>query len=157
MNDFWKENNLDGSQGDLRALGHPQRPRLALVELVEVAEGAQEPLDHPVSRWDCFKSICLWKIAYKHVSCQFLMNMTGTCCTRLGWACRGRWGCPKTKRNPCKATEKFPQISEVDLPLIFGYCSGLEKEVGARHLLSNTILLLVLLAMNKDFEIKIKT
>ena len=29
MNDFWKENDLDGSQGDLRALGHPQRPRQA--------------------------------------------------------------------------------------------------------------------------------
>ena len=26
MNDFWKENYLDGSQSDLRALGHPQRP-----------------------------------------------------------------------------------------------------------------------------------
>ena len=24
MNDFWKDNDLDGSQGDLRALGHPQ-------------------------------------------------------------------------------------------------------------------------------------
>ena len=29
MNDFCKENDLDGSQGDLRALGHPQRPRQA--------------------------------------------------------------------------------------------------------------------------------
>ena len=29
MNDFWKENDLDDSQGDLRALGHPQRPRQA--------------------------------------------------------------------------------------------------------------------------------
>ena len=29
MNDFWKENDLDGSQGDLRSLGHPQRPRQA--------------------------------------------------------------------------------------------------------------------------------
>ena len=29
MNDFWKENDLDGSQGDLTALGHPQRPRHA--------------------------------------------------------------------------------------------------------------------------------
>ena len=29
MNDFWKENDLDGSQGDLRALGHPQRPQQA--------------------------------------------------------------------------------------------------------------------------------
>ena len=29
MNDFWKENDLDGSQGDLRALGHHQRPRQA--------------------------------------------------------------------------------------------------------------------------------
>ena len=26
MNDFRKENDLDGSQGDLRALGHPQQP-----------------------------------------------------------------------------------------------------------------------------------
>ena len=29
MNDFWKENDLDGSKGDLRALGHPQWPRQA--------------------------------------------------------------------------------------------------------------------------------
>ena len=29
MNDFWKENDQDGSHGDLRALGHPQRPRQA--------------------------------------------------------------------------------------------------------------------------------
>ena len=29
MNDFWKENDLDGSKGDLKALGHPQRPRQA--------------------------------------------------------------------------------------------------------------------------------
>ena len=29
MNDFWKENDLDRSQGDLSALGHPQRPRQA--------------------------------------------------------------------------------------------------------------------------------
>ena len=29
MNDFWKENDLDGSQGDLKALGNPQRPRQA--------------------------------------------------------------------------------------------------------------------------------
>ena len=29
MNDFWKENNLDGSQGHLKALGHPKRPRQA--------------------------------------------------------------------------------------------------------------------------------
>ena len=32
---------------------------LLMVELDEVAEGVQEPLDHPVSRWDCIKSICL--------------------------------------------------------------------------------------------------
>ena len=29
MNNFWKENDLDWSQGDLRSLGHPQRPRQA--------------------------------------------------------------------------------------------------------------------------------
>ena len=29
MNDFRKQNDLDGFQGDLRALGHPQRPRQA--------------------------------------------------------------------------------------------------------------------------------
>ena len=29
MMDFWKENDLDGSQGDLKALGHPQRPSQA--------------------------------------------------------------------------------------------------------------------------------
>jgi len=29
MNDFRKENHLDGSQGDPRALEYPQRPRQA--------------------------------------------------------------------------------------------------------------------------------
>ena len=29
MNDFWKQNDLGGSQGDLRALGRPQRRRQA--------------------------------------------------------------------------------------------------------------------------------
>ena len=29
MNDFRKENDLDGTQGDLRSLGHPQLPRQA--------------------------------------------------------------------------------------------------------------------------------
>ena len=29
MNDFRKQNDLDGSQGDLSTLGHPQRPRQA--------------------------------------------------------------------------------------------------------------------------------
>ena len=32
---------------------------LPMVELVEVAEGVREHLDHPVSGWDRFKSICL--------------------------------------------------------------------------------------------------
>ena len=27
MKDFRKENDLDGSQGDLRSLGHPHEPR----------------------------------------------------------------------------------------------------------------------------------
>ena len=35
MNDFWKENDLVGSQGDLRALGHPQRPRQAQLRRVQ--------------------------------------------------------------------------------------------------------------------------
>ena len=52
------------------------------------------------SRLDLFKSICLWKMAYKHVSCQFLMNITGTCCTRHCWACWGRWGCPRASWAP---------------------------------------------------------
>ena len=114
MKDIWKENDLDGFQGDLRALGHPQRPRQAqprrvqqvpvmfikMDELDEVAEGVRELLDHPVSHWDCFQLICHWKIAYKHVSCQFWMNITSTCCTRLCWACRGCWGCSRASWSP---------------------------------------------------------
>ena len=155
MNDFWKENGLDGSQGDRKALGHPQRPRqaqprgvkqvpfiliknwhdknwrgtcfypiiqrkvdlewfqvdqddlghpqqpqLTMVKRDEVAEGVWEHLDHPVSCWDRFKSICLWKILYKHVQCQFLINITGTCCTRHSGVCRGRWECPRTSWSP---------------------------------------------------------
>ena len=40
---------------------------LPMVELHEVAEGVREHLDHPVSRWDQFISICNFnyrKIAY---------------------------------------------------------------------------------------------
>ena len=36
MNDFWKENDLDGSQGDPRALGHPQWPRQAQLRLLHL-------------------------------------------------------------------------------------------------------------------------
>ena len=97
-----------------RLSGHPQRPQQAqarrvqqvpvmfikMDELDEVAEGVRELLDHPVSHWDCFQLICHWKIAYKHVSCQFWMNITSTCCTRLCWACRGCWGCSRASWSP---------------------------------------------------------
>ena len=73
---------------------------LPMVELDKVTEGVREPLDHPVSHWDCFQLICHWKIAYKHVSCQFWMNITSTCCTRLCWACRGCWGCSRASWSP---------------------------------------------------------
>ena len=73
---------------------------LPMVELDKVAEGVREPIDHPVSHWDSFKSICLWKIAYKHASCQYLMNITG-------WACRGRWGCPIALRSSCDSSRSF--------------------------------------------------
>ena len=62
------------------------------------------------SRLDLFKSICLWKMAYKHVSCQFLMNITGTCCTRLTWACRDRWGCPRAPWSPLDQFELIYRI-----------------------------------------------
>ena len=32
---------------------------------------------------------------YKDVPCQFLINITGTCCTPHDWACRSRWRCPR--------------------------------------------------------------
>ena len=38
------------------------------------------------------------KIVYKLVPCQILINIT--CCTRHGWAWRGRWGCLRASWSP---------------------------------------------------------
>ena len=35
------------------------------------------------------------------------MNINGTCCTLLGWACRGRWGCPRALRSPWDPSWSF--------------------------------------------------
>ena len=47
MNDFRKQNDLDGSQGDLRALGHPQRLRQAqpggVLQVVMFSKNFQRP------------------------------------------------------------------------------------------------------------------
>ena len=34
-------------------------------------------------------------LLFIHVPCQIFIIITGTCCTRLSWVCRGRWGCPR--------------------------------------------------------------
>ena len=35
------------------------------------------------------------------------MNINGTCYTPDGWACRGRWGCPKTFKSPWDQSRSF--------------------------------------------------
>ena len=41
-----------------------------------------------------FKIDLSWKMVYKHVPCQFWMNITCICNTH-SWACRGHWGCSR--------------------------------------------------------------
>ena len=186
MNDFWKENDLDGSQGDLRALGHPQRPRQAQpwgvqqVPFIFIkmniwnmfhkrflkrkrsgrvprwSEGSRTPsatsssstmgssasktctstatsssstirstaitryvhqkliwlmFIHYPSMKNRFETVTVSyrviKLLYKHRTCQLLMNITGTCCTRQGWACQGRWGCQRALRSPLDPSRSF--------------------------------------------------
>ena len=65
MNDFWKENDLDGSQGDLRALGHPQRPQQAQPRRVQ-----QVPVMF-IKNWHhkCLYAIFQRKIDLKQSQC----------------------------------------------------------------------------------------
>ena len=35
------------------------------------------------------------------------MNINGTCWTPHGWACRGRWGCPRALRSPWDPSRSF--------------------------------------------------
>ena len=58
MNDFQKQNNLDGSQDDLRALGHPQRHRQAQPRRVE-----QVPVMFIKNRHDT----CLYAIFHRQI------------------------------------------------------------------------------------------
>ena len=158
MNDFRKENDLDGSQGDLRSLGHPQRPRQAQpwgvqqVPFIFIkmniwnmfherflkrkrsgwvprwSEGSRTPSATSTSStmgstastiyihknehlkyvsWTIFEKKTIWKLLFKHVQCQIFMIITGTCCTLLSWACRGRWGCPRASWSPCITLRLF--------------------------------------------------
>ena len=69
---FWKENDLDGSQGDLKALGHPQRPRQAQPWGVQ-----QAPFIFIIKNWH---SACLYTISkinqFKMVPCWSLWSRT---------------------------------------------------------------------------------
>ena len=38
---------------------------------------------------------------------KFLLNITVTCSTPHGWACRGRWGCPRALRSPWDPSRSF--------------------------------------------------
>ena len=62
---------------------------LARVELDKVAEGIQEHHDQLET---IFYRLSLKNSKKKHVLCQFLMDITGTCCTHNGWAWRGAEG-----------------------------------------------------------------
>jgi len=66
------------------------------------------------NHWNCWNWNCSWKmlaklifVHKKYLSCQVLMNITGTCCSCLGWACRGRWGCPSALRSPWDPSRSF--------------------------------------------------
>ena len=87
MNVFRKENDLDGSQGDLRALGRPQRLRQGQPCGVQ-----QVPF--------IFIKMNIWSRSWNMFQMLIFMNINGTYCTPHGWACRGRWGCPRALRSP---------------------------------------------------------
>ena len=72
MNDFWKENDQDGSQGDLRALGHPQRPRQAQLRRVQQV---------PVMIIKIWHGTCLYAIFQTQIDLK-------------------RWGCPRASWSP---------------------------------------------------------
>ena len=65
-----------------------------------MGSSASPSYEHQNLTWHMF-IYYFWKVANKHVSCQFLMNISGTCWTHHGWACRGRWGCPRASWSPC--------------------------------------------------------
>ena len=68
MNDFWKENDLDGSQGDLRALGHPQRPRQAQLRRVQQV---------PVMIIKIWHGTCLYTIFQRQIDLKQSQRDTG--------------------------------------------------------------------------------
>ena len=70
---------------------------LPMVELVEVAEGVLEPLDHLGTHPDRFLCENRWWNMFQMF---IFKNIIGTCCTPHGWAFRGRWGCPRALRSP---------------------------------------------------------
>ena len=67
---------------------------LPMVELVEVAEGVLEPLDHLEAHPDRFLCENRWWNMFQMF---IFKKIIGTCCTPNGWACRGRWGCPSVR------------------------------------------------------------
>ena len=88
----------------------------------------------------CLYAIFQWQINWKQSQCDtgwsrssrtpsatsssssILMNITGTCCTRLGWACRGRWGCPRALRSPWNPSRSFSfQISFMNMFQMFNF------------------------------------
>ena len=77
---------------------------LPMVKLVEVAEGVLEPSDHLGTNPDRF----LFKNRSWNMFQMFIfMNINGTCCTPHGWACQGRWGCPRALRSPWDPSRSF--------------------------------------------------
>ena len=51
---------------------------LAMLELVQVAEGVRKPLDYPWSPWDDFKLICFLTLVYTNIpKDNVLKNNTG--------------------------------------------------------------------------------
>ena len=74
MNDFWKENDLDGPQGDLRALGHPQRPRQAQ------PWGVQQVPVMFIKNWN---DTCLYAVIQRQID--LIQSQRDT-----GWS-RGSW------------------------------------------------------------------
>ena len=105
--DFWKENDLVGSQGDLRALGHPQRPQQAQLSRVQQV---------PVMIIKIWHGTCLFAIFQRQIDLKRSQPDTG-------WS---RWSrtpsaTPTRSTMTCTAsTSNFnPKIDMVHVHILF--------------------------------------
>ena len=95
MND-WNENDLDGSQGDLRALGHPQRPPqaqpwgLQQVPFIFIKKLTWRMFIYYFSKIDRFKMVlrwswCSWTPSATSTSSTMASTASATYVHKLTW------------------------------------------------------------------------